>query len=164
MKDVAQIPEEKQVYLDESGVDQCLVREHGRAPRGTKVDDVEHGRKFQRTNVVAAKIGRNMVASRCYSQNRTSHLFVEWFRKTLLQCIPIDTTVMMDNALFHPHRKLRCLARKYNLRILFLPPYSADFNLIEKVWANRKRALVDLLPASPNLENAMMEYLHQGNR
>ena len=57
MKDVAQIPEEKQVYLDESGVDPCLIRERGRAPRGTKVEDVKRGRKFQRTNVIAAKIG-----------------------------------------------------------------------------------------------------------
>ncbi|MDD3470903.1 MAG: hypothetical protein PHE53_13135 [Thermoguttaceae bacterium] len=63
--------------MDESGVDPCLVRERGRAPRGTKVDDVKRGRKFQRTNVIAAKIDRNMVASRCYAKNRTSHLFVE---------------------------------------------------------------------------------------
>ncbi|MDD3470639.1 MAG: IS630 family transposase, partial [Thermoguttaceae bacterium] len=163
VKDVAQIPEEKRVYMDESGVDPCLIREHGRAPRGTKVEDVKRGQKFQRTNVIAAKIGRNMVASWCYSQNRTSHLFVEWFRKTLVQYIQKDTTVMMDSTSFHPHRKLRCLARKYNLRILFLPPYSPDLNPIEKVWANRKRALVDLLPHSQNLENAIMEYLHQEN-
>ena len=149
--------------MDESGVDPCLVRERGRAPRGTKVDDVKRGRKFQRTNVVAAKIGRNMVASRCYSQNRTSHLFVEWFHKTLIQCIPKDTTVMMDNASSHPHRKLRCLALKYNLRILFLPPYSPDLNPIEKTWANRKLALVDILLASPNLENAILECLRQGD-
>ncbi|MDD3469732.1 MAG: transposase [Thermoguttaceae bacterium] len=157
-------PRKKRVYLDESGVDQCLVRERSRAPRGTKVEDVKRGQKFQRTNVVAAKIGRNMVASRCYSQNRTSHLFVEWFHKTLIQCIPKDMTVMMDNASFHPKKRLCHLARKYNLRILFLPPHSPDLNPIEKVWVNRKRALVDVLPHSPNLENAIMEYLHHGNR
>ncbi|MDD3470822.1 MAG: IS630 family transposase [Thermoguttaceae bacterium] len=154
----------KRVYMDESGVDQCLVRERGRAPRGTKVDDVKRGQKFQRTNVVAAKIGRNMVVSQCYSKNRTSHLFVEWFRKTLLQCIPKDVTVMMDNASFHPKKRLRHLARRHGIHLLFLPPYSPDLNPIEKVWANMKHALVDVLPHSPNLENAMMEYLHHGNR
>ena len=131
---------------------------------GTKVEDVKRGRKFQRTNVIAAKIGDRPVASQCDSQNRTSPLFIEWFRKSLLQCIPKDVTVMMDNASFHPKKRLRHLAHKYNLRVLFLPPYSPDLNPIEKTWANRKRDLVDLLPHSPNLENAMMEYLHHGNR
>ena len=163
MKDLAQIPEEKRVYLDESGVDPCLIREHGRAPRGTKVEDVKRGRKFQRTNVIAAKIGDRLVASQCDSQNRTSPLFVEWFRKTLLQCIPKDVTVMMDNASFHPKKRLRHLARRHGIHLLFLPPYSPDLNPIEKVWANMKRALVDLLPHSPNLENAILEYLHRGN-
>ncbi|MDD3469498.1 MAG: hypothetical protein PHE53_05895, partial [Thermoguttaceae bacterium] len=47
VKDVTQIPEEKRVYLDESGVDQCLVRERSRALRGTKVEDVKRGRKLE---------------------------------------------------------------------------------------------------------------------
>ncbi|MDD3470016.1 MAG: IS630 family transposase [Thermoguttaceae bacterium] len=162
-KDVAQISEEKRVYMDESGVDQCLIRERGRAPRGTKVEDVKRGQKFQRTNVVAAKIGRNMVASRCYSQNRTSHLFVDWFRKALVQCIQKDMTVMMDSTSFHPKKRLCHLARRHGIHLLILPPYSPDLNPIEKVWANIKHALVDVLPHSPNLENAILEYLHQGN-
>ncbi len=95
----------KRVYMGESGVDQCLVREHGRAPRGTKVEDVKRGRKFQRTNVITAKIGDRIVASQCDSKNMTSPLFVEWFRKTLLQCIPKDVTVMIDNASFHPKKE-----------------------------------------------------------
>ena len=130
---------------------------------GTKVEDVKRGRKFQRTNVIAAKIGDRLVASQCDSQNRTSHLFVEWFCKTLLQCNPKDVTVMMDNASFHPKKRLCHLARRHGIHLLFLPPYSPDLNPIEKVWANMKRALVDLLPHSPNLENAILEYLHRGN-
>lgn len=67
------MPEEKRVYIDEVGVDKCLVRERVRAPRGVKVEDVQRGRKFQRMNVVAAKIGIHIVASKCYAQTTTSH-------------------------------------------------------------------------------------------
>jgi hypothetical protein len=47
------IPEEKRVYVDESGIHKFLQRERGRALRGVRVEDVKRGRKFQRTNIIA---------------------------------------------------------------------------------------------------------------
>jgi hypothetical protein len=47
---------EKRVYVDERGIKEHLVREHGRALRGVKVEDSKRGRKFHRVNVVAAQI------------------------------------------------------------------------------------------------------------
>jgi hypothetical protein len=45
-----------------------------------RIEDVKSGRKFQRTNVIAARIGGGIVAPLCYSGNTTSDSFVEWFR------------------------------------------------------------------------------------
>jgi transposase len=39
--------------------------------------------------------------------------------------------LVMDNARFHRKKQLRRLARR-KVRLLFLPPYSPDYNLIEK--------------------------------
>lgn len=47
--------------------------------------------------------------------------------------------------------------------VLFLPPYSLDLNPIEKVWANMKRTLIDIMPRVQNIGNAIIEYLHKGN-
>ena len=58
--------------MDESGLDQCLIRERGRAPRGTKVEDVKRGRKFQRTNVIAAKIGDRIAVAMLLSKQDES--------------------------------------------------------------------------------------------
>jgi hypothetical protein len=52
---LAKIPEEKRVYIDESGINKPLVREHGRSLRGVKIEDTKRGRKFQRTNIVTAE-------------------------------------------------------------------------------------------------------------
>ncbi|AHH47226.1 transposase ISFtu1 [Francisella tularensis subsp. holarctica PHIT-FT049] len=47
----------------------------------------------------------------------------------------------MDNASFHKFSKLIEIANKFDVQILYLPPYSPDLNPIEKVWANFKKIL-----------------------
>jgi len=41
------------VYVDETGIDTCLCREHGRSERGKPVMGRVSGRKFKRVGVVA---------------------------------------------------------------------------------------------------------------
>jgi len=76
----------------------------------------------------------------CYRQTTKGEFFENWFENKLLKEIPKGYTVIMDNAAFHRKEKLRKIARG-KARLLFLPPYSPDYNLIEKSWANMKRFL-----------------------
>jgi hypothetical protein len=156
---LVQIPVENRAYIDESGVDKCLVRERGRALRGKKVEDTKRGRKFERTNVVAARIGDKIVASLCYTENTNSAIFTDWFRKVFVKSVSKGTTAIIDNASFHPKKKLRDLARRHGIKLLFLPPYSPDLNPIEHDWANMKRALPDILIDNVSLSNAIYQYL-----
>jgi transposase len=64
----------------------------------------------------------------------------------------------MDNASFHQKKKLEKIATEGQVKLLFLPPYSPDFDPIEKCWANLKRALVDLLPDFPDVAFAVYSY------
>jgi putative transposase len=43
--------------------------------------------------------------------------------------------------------------------LVSLPPYSPDFNPIEKEWAHIKRALPDLVPRHETLQKAVLGYL-----
>jgi transposase len=43
-------------------------------------------------------------------------------------------TVVLDNASYHRARIVRDLAAALNIELLFLPPYSPNLNLIERVW------------------------------
>jgi hypothetical protein len=58
----------------------------------------------------------------------------------LLEEIPPGCTVIMDNASFHRQKQLRKMASG-RVRLLFLPPFSPDYNPIEKTWANMKHDL-----------------------
>jgi transposase len=63
----------------------------------------------------------------------------------------------MDNAKFHPKKRLRKLARG-KVRFLFLPPYSPDYNPIEKSWANMKRYLRDNMHNYLSVDSAIYDY------
>jgi hypothetical protein len=84
-----------------------------------RIEDVKSGRKFQRTNAVAARIGGSIAAPLCYSGNTTSASFVEWFRTKFVKTVPKGTTDIMDNASFHPPKKLKNLCRRHGMRLLF---------------------------------------------
>ena len=60
----------------------------------------------------------------------------------------------MDNATFHRKKILIELAMKTKCNVLFLPPYSPDYNPIEKKWANMKKYVRNYAYKHENLQNA----------
>jgi hypothetical protein len=127
------------------------------------VEDTKRGKKFERTNVISARFKSasgdvKHVATLCYVQNTDSEFFENWFKKTLVKSIKRGSTIILDRASFHRKTKLKNLARRHGMKILFLPAYSPDFNPIEKDWANMKNALVDTLPQSHDVPSAVFAY------
>ena len=132
------IPPEKRVYVDETGSDSCYGREYGYAPRGEQVFGEIYGRKFARTNLIAAQINGKAVAPMYYKWNTDAGIVEFWFEERLMPLLPPGSVVIMDNASFHRKGILRQIASHYHVMVLFLPPYSPEYNPIEKLWANIK--------------------------
>ncbi len=98
------------------------------------------------------------IATRCYTHNTDSDFFEDWFRKVLVKSIEKGSTIILDRASFHRKKRLKNLARRHGMKILFLPAYSPDYNPIEKDWANMKNALIDILPACSSLPLAVYSF------
>ena len=62
LEEIKDILPEKIAYVDESGIDICLYREYAYAPRGEEVTERISGKKFQRTNLVAAQLNQEIIA------------------------------------------------------------------------------------------------------
>ena len=153
---VDSFPEYKLYYVDECGLDKYLYREYAYAPRGVLVAGKISGKKFKRTNVVAAKCCEKIIAPMIYDGTTDSILFEYWFETILLKSIPRYSVIILDNATFHRKMKLRELAECSECNVLFLPPYSPDFNPIEKYWAWLKNKLRNILPSFHSLDDALI--------
>ena len=139
------MPQNLLVYVDETGIDQCLYREYARAPRGQKIEATISGRKFKRTNIVAGIRQGEWVAPLEYTGTTDSVLFEFWFEHYLLKELSQGSVIILDNASFHRKTILPDLALKHGSTILFLPPYSPNLNPIEFRWACLKRKLREIL-------------------
>ena len=144
-------------YVDECGIAKFLYREYGYSPKGQPVIGNVSGRKYKRTNIVAAKCGTDIVAPMIYEGTTDSLLFEQWFEQCLLKEVPKHAVIIMDNATFHRKAKLHDLALQANCEVLFLPPYSLDLNPIERFWAWLKTRLRNILPYYSCFDDALAD-------
>ena len=143
--------------MDESGIDNYLYREYGWAKRGEKIYAQISGKKYQRTGIVAAQIQKEIIEPLQYDGTMDSLLFEAWFEFRLLPALPLNTTIVMDNASFHRKSRLILIAEKHGHNILFLPPYSPELNPIENFWSWLKDRLRSVLHCFDSFDEALQD-------
>ncbi len=141
--------------MDESGIDSYLYREYGWSPRGRRVIGEVSGHKYRRVGIVAAQLGREIIAPLIFDGTMEHNLFERWFSQCLLPALPENAVIVMDNASFHRKKELNVLARKAHHTLLFLPPYSPELNPIEHFWSWLKRRLRKMLPDFLSFDDAL---------
>ena len=136
-----------------------LQREYARAPRGKPAEELKRGKRFDRINITGALCdGKPIAAERC-RHTADGAFFEQWFAKRLLRELPKGYTIIMDSAGFHSKTGLRKPARGKE-RLLFLPPYSPDYNPIDQTWASMKRFLGNNLRDYQPADSAVCDYFH----
>lgn len=68
--------------------------------------------------------------------------------------------LILDNARIHKAKATRLLARKLNIHLLFLPPYSPHLNPIEFAWKDGKKQLSRIADFDLALQNAEQVFLN----
>ncbi len=126
------------VYIDETGFETYFHRKYGRSLKGQLIKGKVSGRRYQRISLVAGLINGALIAPMTYKDTMTSGFFEAWFKTFLLPTLGKPSVIIMDNAKFHRMSKLKDLCEEQGHRLLPLPPYSPEYNPIEKIWAHIK--------------------------
>lgn len=105
--------------------------------------------------MIAAKLGKQILAPLEYSCS-TDHVLVEWWLVNMLfPLLAMGSVIILDNASFHRKKALKTLAEKFGFTFVFLPPYSPDFNPIENYWAWMKRHIKKIINSYNCLSDAI---------
>jgi putative transposase len=106
---------------------------------------------------MAAKRGKEVLAPLEY-KGTTDYALVEWWLVNMLfPLLAIGSIIILDNASFHKKTELKELAEEYGFTIIFLPPYSPDFNPLEKFWAWMKSHLKKIIRNYDTFCDALLE-------
>jgi transposase len=149
------VPIGLRVYVDEMGLDTYIYREKARVARGKKIYGEVSGRKYKRTNIVAARCVGQIIAPLQYNGATDHKLFEWWFVTMLLPILTLGSVIILDNASFHRKAILKTFVEEAGFSIIFLPPYSPDYNLIEHFWASLKSRLKKIIINFPSLDDAI---------
>lgn len=68
-------------------------------------------------------------------------VFVAFVSQVLIPNLRVGDIVVMDNLSVHKNAKIRKLIEAAHCQVLFIPPYSPEFNPIEECWAKLKDIL-----------------------
>lgn len=131
------MPKKRLVFVEESGFEEFLYREHARSPRGEKIMAEVSGRRFDRESVVAAKRGKDILAPFGYKGTCDTALFNFWLKNELVPKLRKRQVVILDNAKIHKSEKTKMIIKKAGCYLVFLPTYSPDLNPIEHTWAHK---------------------------
>jgi putative transposase len=148
------------VYVDESGFAPAVTRRYAYAPRGQRVPGLIAGHRRPRTSLLAARVGNTFAAPVLFEGTCNTSLFNAWLEQQLCPLLHAQQVVVMDNVPFHKSAKTKALLHATGATLLFLPPYSPDFNPIEHDFATLKRLREYNEHAS--LDSIVKTYKYQG--
>lgn len=132
-----------------------MSRAYGWARKGELIYGEVSGKRFARESFIAAKCGSEILAPLCYKGTCNTILFNLWVEDFLIPVLKPGQVVILDNATFHKSIKTRKLIEDAGCTLLFLPPYSPDYNPIETYWANFKAKIKRVIHNFLNLADAI---------
>lgn len=129
------------VFIDETWASTNMARRHGRSPRGERLRaGIPHGH-WKTTTFVGGLRTTGMVAPMVLDGPINSAAFLAYVEQVLVPELSTGDIVIMDNLGSHKGKAVREAIAAAGASLLYLPPYSPDFNPIENAFAKLKALL-----------------------
>jgi transposase len=141
LKELPLLDPQKLVFIDESGAKTNMTRLRGRAQHGSRLFAfAPHGHWCTTTMISAIRLSGETAAMEVEGAS-DGLVFREYVRSVLVPWLHPGDIVVMDNLRTHYDAEALRLIEACGASVKFLPPYSPDFNPIEKMWSKIKNLL-----------------------
>jgi transposase len=132
---------ERLIFIDETWASTNMARRYGRAPKGERLRaGIPHGH-WKTTTFVAGLRMTGVVAPMVLDGPINGRAFQAYVDQVLVPELRPGDIVVMDNLGSHKGAGVRAAIETAGARLLYLPPYSPDFNPIENAFAKLKAML-----------------------
>ena len=132
---------ERLVFIDETWASTNMARRYGRAPKGERLRvGVPHGH-WKTTTFVAGLRMTGMVAPMVLDGPINGISFQAYVDQVLVPELRPGDIVIMDNLGSHKGAGVRDAIEAAGASLIYLPPYSPDFNPIENAFSKLKALL-----------------------
>src|SRR5690606_9145506 len=132
---------ERLVFIDETAATTKMARLHGRTPRGQRLRmGLPHGH-WKTTTFIGGLRLCGMTAPMVLDGPMTGAWFQAYAEQVLAPTLRPGDIVILDNLAAHRNAAARLAIERAGARMMFLPPYSPDFNPIENAFAKLKALL-----------------------
>lgn len=129
------------MFIDETWASTNMARLHGRSPRGERLRAGIPQGHWKTTTFVAGLRLTGMMATMVLDGPINREAFQAYVEQVLVRELRPGDIVIMDNLSSHKGQAVRQAIEAAGARLLFLPPYSPDFNPIENAFAKVKALL-----------------------
>jgi transposase len=129
------------IFLDETGTNLSLTRRYGRAKRGQRVVGTVPRNHGPNVTLIAAMDQEGLCGEMTLTGALDGRAFEVFVTKILVPHLWPGDLVICDNLSVHKRRSARLWIEATGAQLLFLPPYSPDFNPIELAFSKLKTAL-----------------------
>ena len=129
------------IFVDETAVNTAMTRRYGRAPRGERAYDSAPRNYGAHTSVIGAMGLRGLVATLAVEGAVDAEVFNAYAERVLGPRLRRGDVVVLDNLTAHQASRIEEAAAARGAQVLWLAPYSPDFNPIEQCWSKIKTFL-----------------------
>ncbi len=157
----------KLVFLDESGVNTDMTRIYGRSIGGNRCVDKAPLSKPQSTTILSSVRLNGETAYTTYQGGTTCEKFIDYLKSVLAPTLNEGDIVVMDNMRTHHAKAVKKVIDELQINVIYLPPYSPDFNPIENMWSKIKAILrklkVRVLSELPSAVDLAFSFVSQSD-
>ena len=128
-------------FVDETGMTLQLTRRYGRATPGQRVVEAVP-ENYGSNHTLLAALSLQGLAAPCVIEGAVDgEIFRTWVGEALCPTLQAGDVVIWDNLKAHQVAGLKELIAARGASLIFLSPYSPDFNPIENGWSKLKTFL-----------------------